>query len=94
MERAHHVEQAATAATSEAIALLAAAARELQAPAPATAARFHAAALRLLPDRPAERTAIEARLADAQAAAGDAAGARETLLGALRTAAPDDAARR
>ena len=78
------------AATSTAIALLGAAARELQSPAPATAARFHAAALRLLPDRRAERDRIQARLADAQAAAGDAAGARETLLDALRTAAPED----
>ena len=90
VERAHHVEQAASRGDEAAIALLAAAARELQSPAPATAARFHAAALRLLPDGAAERTAIEARLADAQAAAGDAAGARETLLGALRTAAPAD----
>ena len=88
VERAHHVEQAASRGDEAAIALLGAAARELQSPAPATAARFHAAALRLLPDGAAERTAIEARLADAQAAAGDAAGARETLLGALRTAAP------
>ncbi len=90
VERAHHVEQAARRGDEAAIALLAAAARELQSPAPATAARFHAAALRLLPDGASERTAIEARLADAQAAAGDAAGARETLLGALRTAAPAD----
>ena len=90
VERAHHVEQAARRGDGAAIALLAAAARELQSPAPATAARFHAAALRLLPDGASERTAIEARLADAQAAAGDAAGARETLLGALRTAAPAD----
>jgi len=90
VERAHHVEQAASRADQAAIALLGVAARELQSPAPATAARFHAAALRLLPDGAAERTAIEARLADAQAAAGDAAGARETLLGALRTAAPTD----
>ena len=36
------------------------------------------------------RTPIELRLADAQAAAGDAAGARETLLEALRTAAPEE----
>ena len=90
VERAHHVEQAASRGDEAAIALLGAAARELQSPAPATAARFHAATLRLLPDGAGERTAIEARLADAQAAAGDAAGARETLLGALRTAAPAD----
>ena len=93
VERAHHVEQAAGRGDEEAIALLSAAARELQSLAPATAARFHAAALRLLPDRPedrARRTPIQSRLAEAQAAAGDAAGARETLLDALRTAAPAD----
>jgi DNA-binding NarL/FixJ family response regulator len=93
VERAHHVEQAAGRGDEQAIALLCGAARELQSLAPATAARFHAAALRLLPDRPEERarrTPIQARLAEAQAAAGDAAGARETLLDALRTAAPAD----
>ena len=89
VERAHHVEQAAAPGDAAAIALLRAAAAELQSAAPATAARYHAAALRLLPDG-ADRTPIEARLADAQAAAGDAPGAHETLLRALRTAAPED----
>jgi DNA-binding NarL/FixJ family response regulator len=87
--RAHHVEQAAGPGDEDAIALLSAAAAALQAPAPATAARYHAAALRLLPDG-AARTPLQARLAEAQAAAGDAAGARETLLDALRTAAPQE----
>ena len=90
VERAHHVEQAAARGDEAAIALLGAAARELQSPAPATAARFHAATLRLLPDGATARTAVQSRLAEAQAAAGDAAGARETLLAALRTAAPGD----
>ena len=90
MERAHHVEHAAARGDEQAIALLSAAARELQSPAPATAARFHAAALRLLPDRSAARTPVQARLAEAQAAAGDAAAARATLLDALGTAAPED----
>ena len=60
----------------------------LQAPAPATAARFYAAALRLLPDSPREpRSAAAAlRLADAQAAGGDPAGARRTLLEAAQRA--------
>ena len=89
VERAHHVEQAAAPGDEAAIALLRAAAAELQSPAPATAARYHAAALRLLPDG-ARPHRDRARLADAQAAAGDAAGARDTLLGALRTAAPED----
>ena len=88
VERAHHVEQAAAPGDEAAIALLSAAADALHSPAPATAARYRAAALRLMPAG-AARTPAELRLADAQAAAGDATGARETLLEALRTAAPE-----
>ena len=55
------------------------------------AARYFAAALRLLPEqdeaRP-ERLRLCRQLADAQAAAGDPQGARETLLRALQTRAP------
>ncbi len=87
--RAHHVEQAAAPGDDAAIALLSLAAAELQSPAPFIAARYYAAALRLTPD-PARRTPLQARLADAQSAAGDAAGARETLLDALGTAEPAD----
>jgi len=86
---AHHVEHAARPGDASAVDLLDAAARELQSPAPATAARYHAAALRLLPegaDHRARRALIQRLLADAQAAAGDAAGARATLIGALETA--------
>ena len=90
VERAHHVEQAAGAGDDAAIALLSEAAVALQSPAPATAARYHAAALRLMPAGAEGRTRLQLRLADAQAAAGDAAGARGTLLDALRTAAPED----
>jgi DNA-binding NarL/FixJ family response regulator len=87
--RAHHVEHAARPGDEQAIALLADAARELHVSAPGTAAHFQAAALRLLPDRPQERerrTRMQARLADAQAAAGNAVTARETLLHALDSA--------
>ena len=88
---AHHVEHAARPGDEDAIELLSAAATELQAWAPATAARFHATALRLLPDDQRERrTATRRHLADAQAAAGDPAGARATLGGALATAGPAD----
>ena len=91
VQRAHHVQYAARPGDEDAIALLSAAAIELQAPAPATAARYHAAALRLLPDSQRERRARLQRLcADAQAAAGDSQAARETLLGALATARPAD----
>jgi DNA-binding NarL/FixJ family response regulator len=92
VQRAHHVVHAAVPGDEEAIALLGAAGGELQAPAPATAARFLAAALALLPEAAGERerrTRMQAMLADAQAAAGDAPAARETLLDALRSA-PDD----
>jgi DNA-binding NarL/FixJ family response regulator len=85
VERAHHVEQAAAPGDAEAAALLRAAAESLQAPAPAAAARYFAAALRLMPDAP-----LRARLADAQMAAGDVGGALATLLDALRDAAPED----
>ena len=90
--RAHHVEHAARPGDEQAIALLATAAGELQSSAPGTAAHFQAAALRLLADRPEHRerrTKMLALLADAQAAAGDAVAARETLLDALRSASGD-----
>jgi DNA-binding CsgD family transcriptional regulator len=92
-QRAHHVEHAADPGDEEAIALLTAAAAGLQASAPASAARFHAAALRLLPEAPehrARRTRARLALADAQAAAGDPAGARATLAEALATAGPGE----
>ena len=88
---AHHVEHAARPGDEDAIALLSTAATELQAWAPATAARFHAAALRLLPDADRERrTTTQRLLADAQAAAGDPVGARATLDDALAGAGPAD----
>jgi DNA-binding NarL/FixJ family response regulator len=93
VQRAHHVEHAARAGDGEAIALLSTAAGRLQSPAPASAARYHAAALRLLPDTPEHherRTHTRLLLADAQAAAGDPGGARETLLDALRAAGADE----
>jgi DNA-binding NarL/FixJ family response regulator len=87
---AHHVEHSAVPGDADAIALLTTAAQELQSPAPGIAARFHAAALRLLPDGPehrSKRTRTQALLADAQAAAGDPVAARDTLRDALETAA-------
>jgi DNA-binding CsgD family transcriptional regulator len=93
VQRAHHVEYAARPGDPQAIALLAAAADELRSPAPATAARFYCAALMLLSDRPEDRerrTAMQSRLADAQAAAGDPLAARETLGDALEAAEPGE----
>jgi ATP/maltotriose-dependent transcriptional regulator MalT len=93
VERAHHVEHAAGPGDERAIDLLATAARDLQSPAPAVAARFHSAALRLLPERPENRerrTRMMRLLADAQAASGEPLAARETLLEALRAARDDE----
>jgi DNA-binding NarL/FixJ family response regulator len=90
VQRAHHVEHAASQGDADAIALLTAAAEELQAPAPSAAARFYAGALRLLPHGSAGRIGLMARLADAQAAGGDARGARDTLLVALRGASAQE----
>jgi DNA-binding NarL/FixJ family response regulator len=92
-QRAHHLMQAAAPGDEQAIAVLEQAAAESQALAPGSTAGFLAAVLRLLPDGPQEaprRSSLQARLADAQAAAGDALGARETLLDAIRRAAPAD----
>ena len=90
VRRAHHVEHAAPPGDFGAIELLSEAAGELQAPAPATAAHFRAAALRLLPEAPEHelrRSRMQVLLSDAQAAAGDARAARKTLMAALATAA-------
>jgi len=89
VQQAHHVEHAAAPGDAAAIALLTAAAEELRAPAPAAAAHFHGAALRLLPDGAqdrARRVRMQAMLADALAAAGDPLAARRTLLDALSAA--------
>jgi DNA-binding CsgD family transcriptional regulator/tetratricopeptide (TPR) repeat protein len=93
VQRAHHVEHAARPGDDDAIALLSTAATELQSPAPRTAARFHAAALRLLGDHPGQqerRSRLQRVLADAQAAGGDPVAARRTLLDALQTAGPGE----
>jgi tetratricopeptide (TPR) repeat protein len=86
---AHHVEHSAHASDEAAITVLMEAADAARASAPAGAARFCAAVLRLLPagagDRE-RRAQMQAALADAQSAAGDPAAARATLLDALRVA--------
>jgi DNA-binding CsgD family transcriptional regulator len=83
--RAHHVEHSAALGDEAAAEILLEAARELQAPAPASAARFRAAALQLVTDG-GRRRAIQVALAEAQSAAGDAEAARATLLDALAEA--------
>jgi ATP/maltotriose-dependent transcriptional regulator MalT len=89
VERARHVEHAAEPGDAQAVELLVAAAGELQSPAPAAAARFYAAALRLLPERPderARRAQLQAQLSDSQSAAGEPEAAYRTLLDGLQTA--------
>jgi DNA-binding CsgD family transcriptional regulator len=93
VERAHHVEQAAAPGDEAAAALLETAATELQAPAPAVAARLYGSVLRVLPDRAdlgRRRVALLALRADAEAAAGDAGAAQATLTEALARADGDD----
>ena len=86
---AFHVEHSAHAGDEAAIAVLVEAADAARAWAPATASRFCAAVLRLLPVGPGDRerrARMQAALADAQSAAGDPAAARATLAEALRVA--------
>jgi DNA-binding NarL/FixJ family response regulator len=90
---AHHVEHSAHMGDEAAIAVLTEAADAARAWAPATASRFCAAVLRLLPAGPGcreRRARTQAALADAQSAAGDPAAARATLADALRVAEGDE----
>ena len=93
--RAHHVERSARLGDEEAAAVLEQAAHQAAARAPAVAARWLSAALRLLPDRPQEdaerRLGMLAALASAQAATGRLAEALETLLEALERIPPERA---
>ena len=82
--RAHHVEHAAQPGDDLALATLETAARELHGRAPASAARFLATALRLVPDEHRERRMrVHVALAEAQSASGSPEEARATLLDAL-----------
>ena len=81
--RAHHVERSAHAGDDEAVALLTAAANEVSARAPATAAEWLQAALRLLPTDDAaagRRLELLVPLATAQGASGRLVDARDTLV--------------
>ena len=84
--RAHHVEHAAQLGDTAAISVLVTAARALHGPGPASAGRFLATALRLLPEDSPERAEMQVALAEAQSASGDPEAARATLLAALACA--------
>ena len=91
VERAHHVEQAASRGRRSGDRAARAPPRaELQSPAPATAARFHAAALRLLPDG---RTGADRDRGQARRRAGRGRRRRRRARDAARRAA-DRRARR
>jgi DNA-binding CsgD family transcriptional regulator len=93
--RAHHVERSARVGDEAAAAMLEQAADRAAARAPAVAARWLRAALRLLPDRPQEdaerRLGMLVTLASALAATGRLEEALDTLLEALGRIAPQDA---
>jgi DNA-binding NarL/FixJ family response regulator len=93
-ERAHHVEHAARRGDMEAVAVLYAAAEQSAARAPAAAARWLEAALRLLPAGSTDRAALLVSLGAALGAAGDLEGSRAALLEALDALPADAAARR
>lgn len=81
--RAHHVEQSARIGDVDAIALLSQAGAAAAQRAPASAARWFAAALRLLPDegvRPEQRIELLVSLATSLAATGRLNDSRSTLL--------------
>jgi ATP/maltotriose-dependent transcriptional regulator MalT len=93
-ERAHHVEQAAAQGDGAAVHVLVAAGEESAGRAPAAAARWYEAALRLLPAADLERRAdLHVALASAQRALGELDLSRSTLLDAMELL-PDDAVAR
>ncbi|GAA3959928.1 hypothetical protein GCM10023085_48050 [Actinomadura viridis] len=99
--RAHHVERSAGFGDREAIATLVEAARTVAPQAPATAAHWLEAALRLMPeagpgdeDGPFPRVRLLVELAHAQTVSGRLVEGRETTRTLLRLLPPDDHARR
>jgi signal transduction histidine kinase len=94
-ERAHHVEQSASLGDERAIALLRQAGEETAARAPAVAAHWFEAALRLIPagDR-TRQVDVMLHLAKTLRSLGELERARETLLDALALLPPDATARR
>jgi DNA-binding CsgD family transcriptional regulator len=91
--RAHHVERSARAGDNEAVALLIEAGDVTVGRAPATAAAWYEAALRLMPESravPSPRRDVLMALAPALAAVGRLEDSRAALLEALELVAPDD----
>jgi len=92
--RAHHVEHAARPGDAEAGRVLREAGEESLGRAPASAARWLGAALRVLPPDDEQRFALEVSLARALAATGDFTGVRDALERAIALAPGDQPAAR
>jgi DNA-binding CsgD family transcriptional regulator len=93
VSRAHHVERSAHTGDAAAVAVLIEAGDATVGRAPATAALWYEAALRLMPETPDERPRrldVLVALAPALAAIGRLEQSRTALLEALELAAPDD----
>jgi ATP/maltotriose-dependent transcriptional regulator MalT len=86
LERAHHLERSARQGDAEAVAVLRAAGAATAVRAPAIAARWYGAALRLLPDGSEERLELLAALAGASASIGRFKDAHAATLEALALA--------
>jgi DNA-binding CsgD family transcriptional regulator len=92
--RAHHVERSAGFGDEAGIATLVEAARTAAAQAPATAAHWFKAALRLMPTDHESRPELLLELATAQAVSGQITSGRDMAREALRLLPPDDISRR
>jgi DNA-binding CsgD family transcriptional regulator/tetratricopeptide (TPR) repeat protein len=94
-ERAHHVEQSAAQRDEQAIETLLEAGRAAAPRAPATAARWYQAALRLLPHADTERqVAVRVAFASALRSVGQLEACRDTLIDAIALLPPEATDRR
>ena len=94
-ERAHHVEQSASQGDEEAIEILLEAGRNTVSRAPAAAARWFDAALRLLPSADTDRqVSVRVALASALRSVGELDRCRATLLEAIDLLPPESVVRR
>jgi DNA-binding CsgD family transcriptional regulator/tetratricopeptide (TPR) repeat protein len=92
--QAPHVERSARLGDQSAVDTLVEAARSVSAQAPATAAHWLAAALRLMPGDQRERPELMLELATAQGVSGHITEGRDTARETLRLLPPDDLVRR
>jgi DNA-binding CsgD family transcriptional regulator len=92
--RAHHIERSSPIGDQRAIATLVEAANTVTTQAPATAAHWLKAALRLLPDDPDAKVELLLELAKTQAVSGQLVEGRDSAREVLRLLPPDDHVRR